>query len=168
MWLKETAYHINRGINSVSGVMHSVGVGMLALMMFLTFADVALRYFFKRPIAGTYENTAFMLAIIVGLSIAYTATVKGHISIDLVVSRLPTRTQAIIDSITSLISLGLFSLITWQYVLQTITIFGSKWLTMILYIPYYPFYGVVTLGIAMLTLVLLAQCVENISQAVSK
>jgi len=141
---------------------------MLALLMFLTFADVAGRYFFRKPITGTYENTEFMLAIIVGLSIAYTATKKEHISIDLVVSRLPSRAQAIIDSITCLISLGLFFLITWQYVLQTTTIYGSKWSTMILYIPYYPFYGVVTIGIAMLTIVLLTQCVEYISQAVSK
>jgi len=123
---------------------------------------------FNRPVEGTYELTEYMMAFVVGFGIAYCAVLKGHISIELVVSRLPQRTQAIIDTVTYFISMVLLGLITWQYVLHLPESFQSGRLSVILYIPLYPFVAVVLLGSAVLTLVLITQFVENLSKAVKR
>ena len=43
---------LERGIQGLSRAINGIGVGFLALMMFLTGTDVTLRYIFNRPIAG--------------------------------------------------------------------------------------------------------------------
>ena len=40
-----------------------------ALMMFITAADVLLRYIFNRPISGTMELTSYMMAVVVGFGL---------------------------------------------------------------------------------------------------
>lgn len=168
MWLRNTAYRINSTIKLISKWLHSVGLGILLALMLLTFADVCLRYVFNHPIEGSYELTEYMMAFVVGFGIAYCAVLRGHISIEIVVSRLPQRTQVIIEAVTSIITAILFCLITWQYVLQVIDSYHSGRVSVILYIPIYPFIAVVLLGSAALALVLITQFVENLSQAVKR
>lgn len=168
MWLSKTGHLINGVISAISGWINSVGKGILAAMMFLTFADVSLRYVFNRPLTGSYELTEYMMVILVGFGIAYCAVVKGHITIDIVVSRFPQRTQAIIDSVTCLIGLGLFSLITWQCALHLKGHFEAGVASVVLLIPTFPFIAALTLGSAMFCLVLLTHLVEFLSQAVRK
>ena len=105
--LDKAAHWVERVVFPLNGVMHKVGLAILLLMMFLTVGDVVGRYFFNRPISGTFELTNFMLALVVFFAIGYTQVRRGHISIDVVVSRFSPRAQAIIDSITYLFSLGL-------------------------------------------------------------
>lgn len=148
--------------------MHSVGVGVLVALMFLTFADVFMRYVFNKPIQGSYELTEYMMAFVVGFGLAYCAVKKGHISIELAVQHLPQRAQAVIDAVTSFISLGLFSLITWQYILHVPTTYESGRVSVILYVPLYPFVTVILLASLVLTLVLLVQFAENLVKAVKR
>ena len=162
------AHHINRIISLISQWMHSIGIGVLVAMMFLTFSDVFLRYVFNRPIEGAYELTEYMMAIVVGFGLAYCAMKKGHISIELVVQHFPQRAQAIIDTITYFIGLVLFALITWQYFQHVPASFESGRVSVILYLPMYPFVAAVLLGSAALTLALLTQFAESLSKAVKK
>ena len=166
MWLGKVAYLFRRVISSISVWIGWVAAAVLAVMMFLTFTDVSMRYVFSRPILGSYDITECMMAIVIGFGIVYCAVLKGHISIELVVSRFPQRTQAIIDSITCLIGLGLFSIITWQCALLAGEHFESGLGTYVLVIPVFPFVGVVALGSAIFTLVLLTHLVEFLSKAV--
>ena len=69
-------------------------------MVLTTVVDVFLRYLFNSPILGSYELTEFMMAILVFGSVAYTMVVKGHVTVDLVITRLPARAQAILECIT--------------------------------------------------------------------
>ena len=168
MWLSKTAYGINKAIGAISGWINNIGKVILAAMMFLTFADVFLRYVFNRPITGSYELTEYMMVIVIGFGIAYCAVVKGHITIDIVVSRFPKRAQAIVDSTTCLIGLGLFYLITWQAAVHLKGHFEGGIASVVLLIPTFPFIAALTLGSAMFTLVLLTHFVEFLSQAVRK
>jgi len=166
--LNRVAYSADRVISKISRWLHSVGVSILAAMMLLTFADVALRYVFNRPISGSYELTEFMMAVLLTFGIAYCAVVKGHVTVDVVVSRFPQRVQAIIDSITCLLGLSLFSLITWQCILYAAEKYGSGHGSVVLEIPIYPFIGLIALGSLVFCLALLAHLIEFLSQAVEK
>ena len=149
-------------------MLHSVGVGVLAMMMLLTAGDVTLRYVFNRPIIGSYDLTEYMMAIVVSFGLAYCAFLKGHVRVDLIVSHLPQRLQAAIDSITGLFGFILFSIITWQSFVYMKLLFGSGMESTVLLIPRFPFAGLVCLGSAFLTIVLLANFLEFLSQAVRK
>lgn len=168
MWLNRVAYFADRVISPISRWLHGVGVGILAVMMFLTFADVALRYIFNRPISGSYELTEFMMAILLTFGIAYCAVVKGHVTVDVAVSRFPPRAQAIIDSVTCLLGLVMFSLITWQCAVLIKERADLGLTSQVLYIPVFPFIGVVALGSAVFCLVLISHFLEFLSQAVKK
>lgn len=168
MLLRKTAYLVNKAISAISGWINNVGKGILALMMFLTFADVFLRYVFNRPITGSYELTEYMMVIVIGFGIAYCAVVKGHITIDIVVSRFSQRAQAIVDTVTSIFGLGLFCLITWQAAMHLKEHFIGGIASVVLLIPTFPFIAALTLGSAMFTLVLLTHLVEFLSEAVKR
>lgn len=168
MWLRKTTKALNKAAREVSVVLHSVGVGVLAVMMLLTAADVILRYVFNRPILGSFELTEYMMAIVVAFTLAYCYVVKEHVAVDLVVSRFSQRTQAIIDTITSLVGFGIFCVITWQCVLQTIILLNSGLTSAVLSIPAFPFVAVVALGSAVLSLAILASFFEFLSKAVSE
>jgi len=166
MWLSKAADSLYKVVRPVSVAFHSVGIGVLTAMMFLTGADVTLRYVFNRPITGSFELTAYMMAIIVSFGLAYCAVMKGHVRVDFVISRFAQRTRAIINSITGLLGFGLFSVATWQFSLYIKEMFDSGQSSVVLLIPAFPFVAVVALGSAILCLVLLAEFLDFLSQAV--
>lgn len=168
MWLNKGIDWLNKVLRPAGTVLHSVGVGILALMMFLTASDVILRYVFNRPIVGAFDLTEYMMAIVVAFGLAYCAMMKGHVRVDLIVERLPQRAQAVIDSVTGLLSLGLFSLITWQCFLNVKLQFASGVTSTVLLIPVFPFVGMVGIGSALLSLMLLIDFLESLSRAVMR
>ena len=168
MWLSKAADSLYKLVCPATRVLHGAGVGVLAVMMLLTAGDVTLRYVFNRPIVGSFDLTEYMMAIVVSFGLAYCAFLRGHVRVDLVVSHLPQRLQATIDSVTGLLGIALFSIITWQSFVYMRLLFTSGLESTVLYIPRFPFAGVVCLGSAFLTIVLLANFLEFLSQAVRK
>lgn len=168
MWFCKAINRLNKIIRPAGKIFHILGSGVLALMMFLTAGDVTLRYIFNRPIVGAFDLTEYMMAIMVSFGLAYCALMKGHVSVDLVVSRFPKRVQAVIDAVTGLLSLGLFSIITWQCFVNVKLQYSSGFTSTVLLIPVFPFAGLVGIGSAMLTLVLLTDLLETLSLMVKK
>ena len=168
MWLSRIANSLNKLVHPAARALHSAGVSVLAVLMLLTAGDVTLRYLFNRPIVGSYDLTEYMMAIVVSFGLAYCAFLKGHVRVDIIVSHFPQRVQAVIDSITGLLSVILFSVITWQSFIYVELLFDSGLESTVLLIPRFPFAGLVCLGSAFLTIVLLANFLEFLSQAVRK
>jgi TRAP-type C4-dicarboxylate transport system permease small subunit len=97
-------------------VYYTAAAGMIFVipLMLLTTGDVVGRSFFNKPIAGTFELSEFMLAIIILLSAAYTQQVKGHVSVDFRTSRFPPRVQGTLQVLTTLLSLAIITIVIWQ------------------------------------------------------
>ena len=91
-----------------------VSTGTLGIMMFLTVADVFLRYFFNSPITGATEITELLMVVLVFPALAWCAFTGKHVSVDLLVIHFSPRLQAFIASITQLVVLAIFAIITWQ------------------------------------------------------
>ncbi len=159
---------VEKPIFAVSRILHATGQGVTIIMVLLTVTDVFLRYVFNKPIVGSYELTEFMMVILVFASLGYTLTMKGHVNVDLVISRLPERVQAIIESITSLLALGLFSLATWRNVLHTATTWRRHDVSHELFIPISPFVLFVAFGVAILSLVLFVNFLHALARALQK
>jgi len=164
MWLNKALDFSEKCTNWVARGINGVGATALTLMMLLTAADVCLRYLFDSPITGSYELTEFMMAILVAFGLAYTAVHHGHINVDLFVTRTGSRSQAVINSITALLGVGLFILMTWRVFLYAEKLRVDGYTSQSLMIPLYPFVFVVALGCAVLVLVLLSDLREQLRQ----
>jgi TRAP-type transport system small permease protein len=141
-----------------------VGMFSVVLLMFLTAGDSILRTFFNRPITGAHELTEFVMTMVVFLSLAYTTAMKGHISIDLLVSHLPAKARAVSDIITSFLSLGINVLITWQCFVYALEMWRSNDTSSTINVPIYPFVFVAAIGFGLMSLILLVNFFNALSQ----
>ena len=112
------------------------GAGCLAVMTLLTCADVVGRLL-RHPIFGSVELVTFMATLSVAMALPYTHQVKGHIGVEILVRMLSERTQAIMDLCTSILSLILFAVVTWQMTLYARTLQAAGELSISLKFPEY-------------------------------
>jgi TRAP-type C4-dicarboxylate transport system permease small subunit len=136
-------------------------------MMTLLVINIILRKAWH-PITGSTDFVGFIAAILASLSVGYVAAVKGHVAVDLIVNRLPERAQLIIMTIAGILSLGIFSLVSWQTAIYAHATWISGEFSMSAYAPFYPFLYVVSLGIAVLCLVILSDIVKSVRKAVKR
>lgn len=90
------------------------GAAVLTLMMLMTFFDVVGRYFLNQPIVGTVDMTELYMGLIVYLGIGAMTLERGHISVDLLVSRLGPRARLVSDLFGQCLCAVLAALICWQ------------------------------------------------------
>lgn len=144
-----------------------VAAAALVIMMVLTCADVILR-FFRHPIPGTYEMVGLLGAIVVSFSLAHTSVMRGHISVELIVQKLPKTAQIVIDGINSLLGTALFGLITWQSMLYASNLMHTGEVSLTLQMPIYPFVYGIAVGSGMLCLVLLIDFFKSLIRTILK
>jgi len=160
-------------ILAISRLFNTIGVSILLVMMFLVATDVFLRYIFNSPIEGTYEAIELMMALVFCYGIAYTQRHKGHVSVNLITCKLSEKKQAIIKCLVSLISLGLFVLITWQSFLKSSVTFDSGETTYggvgpFGHIPISPFVYLTSAACLTFCLELLVDFITSLTEAVRK
>jgi TRAP-type C4-dicarboxylate transport system permease small subunit len=159
--------YLTRFVHSLSYWAAWVAAFALPAMMLLTCSDVILRYL-GHPILGSFEIMRFLGAAVAGLAIAYTQILRGHISIEFIVSRFPPRTQAVIDSIIHLFSLSVFAVLAWQCSAHGTRLWELGQVSDTLQMPYFPFLYLVAFGCAMMSLVLLLDFISSSARLVRK
>ena len=162
MITEQSGLFLDKFANPLSRIADSVGRVILALMVVLITLDVVLRYFFNRPIKGSYELIEFMMVLLVFLGLAYTQTKKGHVSVTLFTSKLSPSQMAVIGSATYLLCLIIFSLITWRGIVQAEALRIDGTSSDLLLIPNFPFMWVVVLGSALLGLIFLSDFFKSL------
>ena len=163
-WVERVASLPNRGL-------HWVAMVVLLLLMFLTVGDVVGRYLVGfipglGPIPGSFELTEFMLAVIVLTAIGHTQMKRGHISIDILVSRFSPRVQAIMNAVTDFVTLAMFALVTWRTIKYAQLLYESNDVSGVLRLPVYPFLVVAAIGTFMFCLAMLSTFLRSLKKAV--
>lgn len=141
-----------------------IGAAVLAMMMFLTAADVVLRYLFNRPISGALELVEYLMAILIPFSLAYCAWHRSHVAVELVMGRFSKRVQAAVNSLTTLLAVGFALLIVWQNLLYVGEYFRSQMTSSVLLIPSYPFIAPVAIGFFLFALILACRLFEYLGE----
>ncbi|MFC1868247.1 TRAP transporter small permease subunit [Thermodesulfobacteriota bacterium] len=155
-------------IERVTRLINGIAMVILALMMFLTAADVILRYVFNCPIPGAFELQEFMMAIMIAAAVGYCAFIKGHINVDIIFILFPQRVQAILNVFHYLIGSCLFAMVCWRTLLEGQAIQARGLTSAVLLIPVFPFYFMVAFGAALLSLVWLYEAIESLFQVGGK
>jgi TRAP-type C4-dicarboxylate transport system permease small subunit len=143
----------NRWINRAA---IAAGGLFLVAMGLLTCANIVSRGFWV-PIQGTYELMGYFGAVVVALALAHTQLRRGHIAVDVLITRFSERRRRVLTAVNGLVCMALFGLAARQLVQKALVLRASGELTETLRIIYYPFALVVALGCLLLALVLLAE-----------
>jgi TRAP-type C4-dicarboxylate transport system permease small subunit len=128
-------------------------------MMFLGAGDVLGRYFFNTPIRGTLEISSIVMGAIVFLNWGLTQRNEGHVKVELLMSRYSDRQKMIARFFTLLMSLVLFVLCSYKSAQIAITCYQQSRVFPTLGIPTAPFYALVPIGAALMSVEIILQIV---------
>jgi TRAP-type C4-dicarboxylate transport system permease small subunit len=118
-----------------------------------------------RPILGAHEATEYLGALLISLTLAYNQLRKENIGVEIIDTILPARARALLESITSFLSLLLCLLIAWRCVVYAIEIWQSKEVSSTMGIPFWPFVIVVGVSFALLAFALLVDSLKAAAEA---
>jgi len=141
---------IAKGFNEISS-------WAIVVAMLLVVANIILRIFFKNPLLGTYEYTGFIATIIVGFGLAHCLLVDAHIFIDFMTSKFKTTSQAIINTITSIISFCVMSVFTVFFFKYGFQLASSNSVSPTTQFPFYIFVYLVGICFTVLCLSILVK-----------
>jgi TRAP-type C4-dicarboxylate transport system permease small subunit len=140
-----------------------VGAVALFSMMAMTTADVAARYIFNKPIIGVFELTEYLVLILIFSFLGYTQSERGHVSVDLLMPRLPTKFIAAVDLINHLACLALMAIIFWMGIEKALELRSVGEASPNLGIPDYPFVFFLAAGCLVMCFEYLRNIIELIA-----
>ena len=127
--------------------------------MAIIVSNIILRSFWK-PVAGTVELTEMAGAILLGMGVAYTAMMKGHIAVGIFVDKLPLRLQALTELFTTAIILFFSSILARELFSYASTMLSRGYETGHLGVPIAPSIYLVAFGMTMFVVVLLKDFIK--------
>jgi TRAP-type C4-dicarboxylate transport system permease small subunit len=142
-----------------------IAQGAVLAMMFLVGGNILLR-FLGKPILGTYDWTGLMGTILIALSLGYCGVLRNHVRVEFIVARFPQRVQAVVDSITGILSLGLFALAVWQSVVLGNDMWQKGDVSITVQAPFHPFVYAIAFGCALLWLVIFVDTIKSLARVV--
>lgn len=137
-----------------------IGGAALLIMMGISCANMFLRPF-GVPLKGAYELAGFLGALTIALPLGYAQITRAHISVDILASQFSKRTQKIMNTISSFLSMIFFALVAWQVFVFATTIWKRSETSETLRIVYHPFIYAVAFCCALLSFVLLIDFLKS-------
>lgn len=144
-------------------------VGSLALVtvMLATTADVIMMAF-GHPILGAVDFVGLVAVVILACAMPYTQAEKGHVGVDILVQRMSPRSQAVLDTVTTAVSLVLFALVAWQMWLYAGELALKGEVSMTVHLRMHPYIYLVSVCFGMLCLVLLGDIFHHVAKVVKR
>jgi C4-dicarboxylate transporter, DctQ subunit len=125
----------------------SLSAFLLAFIMIAVCIDIILRYSLQRPTQWVSEVTEYCLLWIGFLAAAWVLKKDGHVSLDLVTSRLNQEAQAFLAIVNSIIGAAVYLFLTWYGTIVTLDLFHrGLHMSTIIGPPAYILYLIIPLG----------------------
>jgi len=112
------------GMDALSEWFGRIFSWFIVAIILLSVFEVFTRRILGKPTIWTHEVLSYLFCASIMLTMAYTLRHKQHVSVDLIYARFTPKTKAILDIITFVIFLGLFSTI---FLLEGIRFAGTSW-----------------------------------------
>ncbi|MFC1869208.1 TRAP transporter small permease [Thermodesulfobacteriota bacterium] len=134
-------------IHGISRVLAWIAAGFAILMMLTIVTNVVGRFVFRTPLPGTIEIVEMLTAAVIFFTLALAEHRRRHIHVELIVSRFPRHTQAILASIMNFFGAAFFIVMGWQaFILMFESMTPLLQASHILSIPEAPFIFAVAFG----------------------
>lgn len=119
---------------------------------------------FGYPLNGVSEWVGFLMASAIALAISYCAALEGHVSVSILIDRLPFKKKASVEIIV-----GLFILVFLVFMVRMLTLYGIRLqqgghIGMTTKVPLYPFAYVTALGFASYCVVMAGKLLEYVKR----
>ncbi|HOD16851.1 MAG TPA: TRAP transporter small permease [Spirochaetota bacterium] len=150
-------------LTAISDKFNWVAAAAVAVMMLLTVVDVVMRLF-KMPIPGTFEIVGMLGAVAISFSLAYTSIEKGHITVEVLMQKMPVRVQAFFTALYSLASAVFFLFAAWVCIDYSIDLIKSGEVSSTIKMPTYPFVLGISISSVLLALVLFLECFKSVRE----
>ena len=157
--------NIDKAVLFLIAALKWTGVVCLASMMFVTGIDVLFRVM-DQPLWGMVEAVSLLAVVVLGAAMPLTQRDRGHVVLDMILRRLPTRIMFYADAAGHGIGGALFALISWRCWLYADSLQQAGELTMNLEFPLHLVLRVLSLAFASLTVVLINDSLWSIRRAV--
>lgn len=140
-----------------------LGFACIVLNMLFVVINVVLRVVFRMPIGGFTDIAGMISCVIVVLTIAYTESENGHISVHFIVAYFPKWLQKVLYAVMGFLNLlvvGFLAVCFWNYAMQSA---AQKTVTMTAKLPYMPFLVISAFGMFMFALTIIANTLEKLT-----
>ena len=127
-----------KAVKLLSSFFNLFAAASLSAIILLTCIDVSMRYFFSRPIAGTYDLVSLMGAVVAAFAMPYTMLMRGHVAVDLLVRKLSVRKRLAVETATHIVGVLLFLTLSWQCAGLASDMKTAGEVTPTLLLPFYP------------------------------
>ena len=159
----KTFSNIIRWVDVACGM---VSEALVILLMFLVTAEIIGRHIFGSPIPGHVEVATLSLVIILYLGLAYTQLERGHIRVDIFVSRVKGKKRELLEALALFLSLIPSVLMMWATAERAlISVIGREFVSGVISFPVWPGRCAVTFGFALLSLTLSKQICNHLMAA---
>ena len=139
-----------------------VGVASGVACLIITFADVLGYKVLRHPIVGAYDLVCFLLLITLAAIGSVTLINDRHLSVDLLVAKLPKQVQAVAESVVSFLSLVVAVTVVWYSIRLGLSFIKLGDFSLTTGIPLYPFAFMVAAGFVPIALLFLVKIVKSI------
>lgn len=142
-----------------------IGVGGVMIMVVVTCADVLGAKLLTTPVPGSTEIISLVQVAAIVFAVAATQRHKGHISVEMFVVKMTPRLRSLVQALTSLLGLILFSLLIFEGVRLGNRYLEAGEVTATVQIPYYPFAYAFSLALVPVAIMLLVDFIEVMKKA---
>jgi TRAP-type C4-dicarboxylate transport system permease small subunit len=157
---------IKSWVERLSGIMDTMAAVAIVLTMVIIVGNIVLRSVFGKPMTGIMDYVMILTALTIALALAACAVQNGHIAVDLLIEKLPSRVRHMIDAATNLMSV-IFWIVAAGFMFdyaKTMAVTGTQFPTS--QIPFAPVLGVIGAGILALAGVLCYRFLETVRKLV--
>jgi len=152
----------------LSGLFEWIGLAGILLMMVITCIDVVGAKVFLWRLFGAIDIVMLSQIVAIAFAASMALILGRHIQVEFFVARLPRLAQAVINSIVTLLGLGLFIVIVWRLCVLGYSFQTSGEYSATAKIPYYPFaYGIALASIPV-CLVFLLEFLKSLTKMVQR
>jgi TRAP-type C4-dicarboxylate transport system permease small subunit len=101
--------------------------GMLMIFSLVSVCiDVVMRYFFNSPSGWILQISEYILLYIPFLTAAFVLKEEGHIKVDIILNFINERTEAILNTVTSILGAGVLFILTYYGTIVTYDFYVRK------------------------------------------
>jgi TRAP-type C4-dicarboxylate transport system permease small subunit len=165
----------------ISKILAALSAAALAIMMFVSVADVGGRGLFTivyklfgisfaGPLEGASEMVSLTLVVASTLGIGYCELQKGQIRITIFTDLMKGKRKEIFNILAYLISAVAVGLVSWQVLSVKLLGFlaSTRAVSEMKNIPYWPFGLLMFIGFVWITIILLVELVKSVREVIKK
>jgi len=140
------------------------GIGLVGMLVLIV-ADVIGIKILSKPVPGGIEYVSFLSVVAIAFAVPFTQVMKGHVAVDFIIEHFPRRSKAVVEVLTTLLSVCLFALLTYYSFKYAGDLRSSGEVSMTQKIPFYPFVYGMAVALAATLIVLLLDLAKSIIKA---